>query len=88
MRDLRILYIDLAVRYLNPTRSYPASDMQAGRLDVFGPGYVSSETLDAGLDRFVADNGPYDAIVVNEHMIFPWADGKAPVPSQVRRTSA
>ena len=49
----RLLYIDLAAQFLNPTRSLlPIALSMSGSLDIFGPGYVASETLAAGLEAF------------------------------------
>jgi hypothetical protein len=83
----RLLYIDLAAQFLNPTRSLlPVALSMSGSLDVFGPGYVASATLAAGLEAFIESRGPYDLVVTNSHVVFADMASPPPGPEAYRRS--
>jgi hypothetical protein len=68
---LRILYLDLNIYYLNPTRNHLVQLLKnVGELSVYGPGYCSEEVLLKGVDEFVIKNGPFDIVAANEHVVF------------------
>ena len=74
-------------QFLNPTRSLlPVALSMSGSLDVFGPGYVDSETLSAGLEAFIASRGPYDLVVTNSHIVFADMTSPPPGPEVFRRS--
>ena len=57
----------------------------SGSLDVFGPGYVASETLAAGLEAS-SRRGPYDLVVTNSHVVFANMASPPPGPEAFRRS--
>jgi hypothetical protein len=69
----RILHLDANLRYTNPTRQelIHAVDAAAWSVRRFGPGFVTEETLRAGLFRFWEETGPYDMVVASEHVAYP-----------------
>jgi hypothetical protein len=84
---VRLLYVDLAAQFLNPTRSLlPVALSMSGSLDVFGPGYVASETLAAGLEAFIESRGPFDLVVTNSHVVFADMASPPPGPEAFRRS--
>jgi hypothetical protein len=58
----------------------------SGSLDVFGPGYVASETLAAGLEAFIESRGPFDLVVTNSHVVFADMASPPPGPEAFRRS--
>jgi hypothetical protein len=67
----RLLFLDAAVSYVNPTRNLlPRLAALAGEASFFGPGYASSDVLRRGLATFVAENGPFDVAIATEHIAF------------------
>lgn len=62
---MRLLYIDTFLISLNPTNSY-ASALFAGigEAVLYGPGYVSSDILEQGIEKFIEATGPYDVLVL------------------------
>ena len=67
---MKILYLDLNIKYHNPTRNLIPLLLKsiADELDIFGPGYVHENILYRGIDEFVEQNGPYDFVCSNEHI--------------------
>lgn len=67
----RLLYLDMNVRFIDPTRQTLAF-VYKGASDIvfYGPGYVDLDTLAQGPDRFLEENGPFDFIVGNELLVF------------------
>lgn len=70
---MKLLYVDVNGSFLNPTRNLlPMALRQAGDVDFFGPGYVGSEILKQGLNRYIELQGPFDLILTNSH--FFWSE--------------
>jgi hypothetical protein len=68
---MRILLLDVHLRYMNPTpHLIPRIVAQAGETMLFGPGYVSSETLARGVEAFADRHGPFDVVIATEHVVF------------------
>lgn len=62
--------VDVAVRFTNPTRELvPTLLARVDETICYGPGHVSTETLDAGLDRFL-ERVRATRIVTTEHVAF------------------
>ena len=71
---LRVLLLDFNVRYTNPTRSFlPRLLRLAFDLTAFGPGHVSPEVLEKGVEAFVEKQQPFDLVIATEHVVF-WAE--------------
>jgi hypothetical protein len=83
---MRLLYVDINAQFHNPTRVLvPLLLAQAGSLTCFGPGYVCSATLSKGLEAFLEETGPYDAILTNSHVIFADISAAPLGPEQFRK---
>lgn len=67
---MNYLFVDLALRYVNPTRNYQPCLFGSGTLKFYGPGYVSEACLELGVEAFIKSNGPFDAVIVTEHIAF------------------
>ena len=67
---MKVLFVDLLLKYINPTRSLIPQLFSTMETRFFGPGYVSSDCLSAGLASFIEKNGPFDVVVVSEHIAF------------------
>lgn len=69
----KILYIDLNIYYVNPTRNLiPLLLKLIGDTDIYGLGYLSDNTIKQGIDIFIKKKKKnYDFIITNEHIIFP-----------------
>lgn len=79
----RLLYVDVNASFINPTRNLlPNLLRQAADVRFFGPGYVERAVLDRGLRRFVDDNGPFDFIATNTHILH--ADPSGDIPDGYR----
>lgn len=79
---MRILLVDVNVRYLNDTRNlYPRVLESIGDVSFFGPGYVSPDTLTKGLLAFALEHGPFDVSIATEHILFAPAQD----PKQAKR---
>jgi hypothetical protein len=60
---MRLLFIDVYARYLNPTNSlHPGMLRLACESMFYGPGFVDSDELDAGVERFIEKHGPFDVV--------------------------
>jgi hypothetical protein len=82
----RILFLDVAVAYINPTRNLlPRLVDQAGDVTFFGPGYVPSEVLRRGLHSFIAEHGPFDVALATEHIVFALVPGDPRTETLYRR---
>jgi len=63
----RILFVDVNLTYINPTRQLlPDVFFEAGQTMTFGPGYVDRNLLERGLLAFVEAHGPFDVLVSTE----------------------
>lgn len=68
---MKILYLDFNIIYHNPTRNNIIPLLKnIGELYVYGPGYQSDEILNNGVEKFYFENGPFDFVIVNEHIVF------------------
>ena len=67
---MKVLFVDLLLKYINPTRNLIPQLFSTMETRFFGPGYVSSDCLSAGLASFIEKNGPFDVVVVSEHIAF------------------
>lgn len=86
-RRRRCLLLDIAVRYINPTRNLvPSLVAHVGDTAFFGPGYVSSEVLARGLAAFVAEQGPFDVVFATEFVVFARVDSLANVTKSFRQS--
>ncbi|MGE3921141.1 MAG: glycosyltransferase [Gammaproteobacteria bacterium] len=66
---MRILYLDLNIRYHNNTRNLIPSLLNIyNEVDIYGPGYSSNDELEKGVEAFYEKNGPYDFVCSNEHI--------------------
>jgi hypothetical protein len=66
---MKILVYDCNVRYLNPTRThFPVFLSLLGDVCFFGPGYCSTDVLEAGIKIFVEKHGPFDVAISTEHV--------------------
>lgn len=62
---MKLLYVDVNVSYMNPTPNLAPILMQTvDRKTVFyGPGFVSVNEIEMGIEKWVAKTGPYDAVI-------------------------
>jgi hypothetical protein len=61
---MRILYLDVGGRYLNPTNSYlPAMLKLHHEVALFGPGLCCDAEIAAGLEAFVDKHGDFDFVI-------------------------
>lgn len=69
---MNALYIDFNFWYLNPNRNQIPHLLKNvfNKCDLYGPGYVSKQVLEDGIEKFVEKNGPYDFLISNEMVIF------------------
>lgn len=68
---IKVLLLDVNVNYVNPTRNLlPYLLNKAFDVKMFGPGYVGTKTLEAGLSDYIKKNGPFDFCILTEHMIY------------------
>lgn len=68
---MKILIVDVNFDYKNPIyRQFYTSLMGSMSVDFFGPGYVSRECLERGINSFVDDNGGYDAILLGNYFVY------------------
>jgi hypothetical protein len=64
---MRILYLDVGGRYLNPTNSFlPAMLRLHHDVALFGPGLCSDAEIAAGLERFAEKHGGFDFVVSSQ----------------------
>jgi len=64
---MRLLFIDIHGRYINPTNSQiPAMLKMHHDVVLYGPGMSSEAEIERGLERFVEANGRFDFIVSTE----------------------
>lgn len=63
---MKILYADVNVKYMNPTPNLMPALMQTINEDAtfYGPGFVSQDEIDIGIQKWCELTGPYDAIIV------------------------
>lgn len=67
---MNILFVDLALKYINPTRNLLPALFSSENVKLYGPGYVSNECLAKGIQSFIDKHGPFDALVATEHIFF------------------
>lgn len=68
---MKILVIDVNYEYKNPMyKQFYNSMLSCMEVDFFGPGYVSRECLERGIQRFIKDNGIYDAILMGTYFVY------------------
>ncbi|MCT7510735.1 glycosyltransferase [Aliarcobacter cryaerophilus] len=68
---MKILYIDIDIKYHAPTRNLiPLLLKKIADVDFYGLGYQSQELLDKGVESFIKENNKYDFIIVNEQVIW------------------
>ena len=66
---MKILYTDIHLHSLNPTNTLlSAMVATAAPLTRYGPGFVSREVLDGGIERFVDSTGPYDFLFIGPNV--------------------
>lgn len=66
---MKILYLDLNLKYHNPTRNLIPSLLNLNNeVHIYGPGYVSDKVLEQGIEVYYQENGPFDFICSNEHI--------------------
>lgn len=62
---MKLLYIDLCTRTVNPTNSLILALLRLkANVTCYGPGFVSEDVLNGGIDRFVEKHGPFDFHVI------------------------
>lgn len=87
--NLRVLYVDVNARFLNPTRNVlPLAFKSACDTVFFGPGYVPSAVIKRGLDAFIDTHGPFDFAVITEHMMYRDETEQLPRTLTLRRSYA
>jgi hypothetical protein len=66
---MRILIVDANLRYVNPMRNLLPYYMAKAGDDVtfYGPGYSTTEELEAGLSAFASAHGPFDIDIRTVH---------------------
>lgn len=67
---MKILFVDLLLKYVNPTRNLLPALFLEEEVVFFGPGYVSSDVLREGLASFIRLHGPFDVLIATEHIVF------------------
>lgn len=86
--DLRILVVDVAIDSMNPIRRLlPRLFSLVGNTHFFGPGYVSHDVLQKGLDAFMQNNGPFDIAVITDQYLFLGQDVPEKVINGYRRNN-
>jgi len=61
---MKILYIDIDIKYHAPTRNLiPLLLKKIAEVDFYGLGYQSQEVLDRGIESFIKKNNKYDFIM-------------------------
>ena len=64
---LFIAFIAINHRYFNPTNSlFPAAFSKVFSTHFYGPGFVSQEALEAGVDRYVGSIGGVDVVFASK----------------------
>jgi hypothetical protein len=63
---MRMLYVDVNLAYINPTANLAPMLMQAINQETtfYGPGFVSQDEIDLGIQRWCELTGPYDVIII------------------------
>ena len=68
---MRLLFLDMNVRYMNPTRGLvPAMLRECAETVCYGPGYQPPGVLARGVQAFYDSHGPFDFVVGNETAVF------------------
>ena len=64
---MKLLFLDVDVRYMNPTRSLIRALLkESAETVIYGPGYTPVDVLARGLAEFVDREGPFDFVITNE----------------------
>jgi len=70
---VRLLFLDLNLGYVNPTRTLvPAMLRSCGDVVAYGPGYQSGAVLGKGIQAFYDAHGPFDFVIGNDLSIFQY----------------
>ena len=68
---MRILIVDVNFDYKNPMyRQFYTALFDCMEVDFFGPGYVSRECLEKGIDYFMTEHGAYDAVLLGNYFVY------------------
>lgn len=68
---MRILIVDVNYEYKNPIyRQFYTNFTSCMETDFFGPGYVSRECLEKGINAYLDENGRYDAILLGTYFVY------------------
>ena len=64
------LYLTFNVGFMAPTREllFEVLDI-ATNMTAYGPGYTPDLVLHQGVEKFVAEHGPYDFIIADEYVL-------------------
>jgi len=66
---MRLLFVGLNAEYINPTSLLiPRMLMLFADTVCFGPGYVSEDELEVGIESFVGKHGPFDFVVTTSQL--------------------
>ena len=66
---MRVLFVGPDLFYTNPAGRYLPSVLDCiANVSFFGPGYVSTKDLSAGLIAFIERNGPFDIVFTTEKL--------------------
>ena len=69
--DIKVLFVGLNYRYFNPTGSLLRTALSRGcEVHFFGPGFVSIETLRAGIAAFARSLNGVDLIVATKDIVY------------------
>jgi hypothetical protein len=75
---MRILYLDINLKYHNPTRNLLPSLLSIyNDVFIYGPGYQNDNVLEDGIEKFYENNGPFDIVCSNEHISVFYPEYKA-----------
>jgi hypothetical protein len=67
---MKLLFLDVDMRYMNPTRALiPGLLRECGATVFYGPGYQPPAVLQHGLQAFIDREGPFDFVVGNDFTV-------------------
>jgi hypothetical protein len=67
---MRVLIVDVNFDYKNPMyRQFYNNLSYCMDVDYFGPGYVSRKVLEKGIQNYLRENKPYDAILLGKYFV-------------------
>lgn len=68
---MKILIVDVNFDYKNPMyRQFYNALFHYMQVDFFGPGYVSREWLEKGINNFIDEKGSYDAVLLGTYFAY------------------